>query len=127
MESVEDHGCIVDIGINGSKAFLPMKEIKGEQNNLGGMRKYYRSHFIPSWKIGLTDQNILAIYDLLYVFVSAELKVGQYLTPKVEEVKNEGRMVRLSAIAQACAETEQGWNLTNLLPGLLVKATVKKV
>ncbi|XP_035493857.2 protein RRP5 homolog [Scophthalmus maximus] len=91
VESVEDHGCIVDIGINGSKAFLPMKEIKGEQNNLG------------------------------------ELKVGQYLTPKVEEVKNEGRMIRLSAITQACAETEQGWNLTNLLPGLLVKATVKKV
>lgn len=49
----------------------------------------------------------------------------------VEEVKNEGRVVRFSATplaaGQACAESKQGWNLTNLLPGLLVKATIKKV
>ncbi|TKS69125.1 Protein RRP5 -like protein NF-kappa-B-binding protein [Collichthys lucidus] len=60
-----------------------------------------------------------------------ELKVGQYLTSQVEEVKNEGRVVRLSVsppnVAQAYAEPGQGWNLTNLLPGLLVKATIKKV
>lgn len=53
------------------------------------------------------------------------------MTSQVEEVKNEGRVVRLSAspltITQACAESKQGWNLTNLLPGLLVKATIKKV
>ncbi|KAG7486709.1 RRP5-like isoform X1 [Solea senegalensis] len=95
VESVEDHGCIIDIGISGSKAFLSAKAVKDQHNNLD------------------------------------ELKVGQYLTCKVEEVKNEGRVVRLSAspstFAQACAESEQGWNLTNLLPGLLVKATIKKV
>lgn len=60
-----------------------------------------------------------------------ELKVGQYVTSQVEEVKNDGRVVRLSAgpltVAQAYAKSEQGWNLTNLLPGLLVKATIKKV
>lgn len=60
-----------------------------------------------------------------------ELKVGQYVTSQVDEVKNEGRVVRLSCspptISQACAESTQGWNLTNLLPGLLVKATIKKV
>lgn len=60
-----------------------------------------------------------------------ELKVGQYMTFQVEEVKNDGRVVQLcaspSTIAQACAEPKQGWNLTNLLPGLLVKASIKKV
>lgn len=60
-----------------------------------------------------------------------ELKVGQYLTSAVEQVKNEGRVVRLSnnplTSSQACADSSQGWNLTNLLPGLLVKATIKKV
>ncbi|XP_034544205.1 protein RRP5 homolog isoform X2 [Notolabrus celidotus] len=95
VESVEDHGYIVDIGISGTKAFLPKKP--------------------------LTD-----IHSS-----SEELKVGQYLTPHVEEVKNEGRVVRLSvsplSIAQACIDPAQGWNLTNLLPGLLVKATIKKV
>lgn len=68
---------------------------------------------------------------MLSVLVCAELKVGQYVTSHVEEVKNGGRVVQLSVnhqtIAQACAESEQGWSLTNLLPGLLVKATIKKV
>ncbi|XP_070711893.1 protein RRP5 homolog isoform X2 [Pempheris klunzingeri] len=95
VESVEDHGYIVDIGINGSKAFLPKKAAKDEPNNL------------------------------------EELKVGQYVTCNVEEVKNDGRVVRLSVspptLAQACATSEQGWNLSNLLPGLLVKAKIQKV
>lgn len=68
-------------------------------------------------------------HKLLCVLVSPALKVGQYLISKVEDVKNEGRLARLSVStpAQACAESEQGWNLTNLMPGLLVKATIKKV
>uniref|UniRef100_A0A8D0CUM6 Protein RRP5 homolog n=1 Tax=Sander lucioperca TaxID=283035 RepID=A0A8D0CUM6_SANLU len=94
VESVEDHGYIVDIGINGTKAFLHKKAVKDKHN-------------------------------------PEDLTVGQYVTSQVEEVKNDGRVVRLSvsppAVAQACAESEQGWNLTNLLPGLLVKATIKKV
>ena len=57
--------------------------------------------------------------------------MGQYVTSQVEEVKNEGRVVRLSfnpqTTAQACAESNHGWNLTNLQPGLLVNATIKKV
>lgn len=61
----------------------------------------------------------------------AELKVGQYVTSLLEEVKNDGRVVRLSisptAVAQAVADTEHGWTLTNLLPGLVVKAQIKKV
>nr|XP_020451870.1 protein RRP5 homolog [Monopterus albus] len=95
VESVEDHGCIIDIGINGSKAFLPKKAIKDKHN------------------------------------VMDELKVGQYVTSQVEAIKSDGRVIQLSVnpltIAQACAESGQGWNLTNLLPGLLVRATIKKV
>lgn len=57
--------------------------------------------------------------------------MGQYMTSAVEEVKNEGRVVRLSVnrlnSSTTCAQSSQGWNLTNLLPGLLVKATIKKV
>ncbi|KAM9856432.1 protein RRP5 homolog [Aulostomus maculatus] len=94
VESVEDHGYIVDIGINGTKAFLPKKAVKDGHNK------------------------------------PEELKVGQYLTSQVEEVKNSGRVVRLSVspptASQAC-DPQQGWTLTNLLPGLLVKATIKKV
>lgn len=64
-------------------------------------------------------------------YVCTELKVGQYVTSQVEKVKNDGRVVHLSVnpltIAQAYAESAQGWTLTNLLPGLLVKATIKKV
>ncbi|TNN71202.1 Protein RRP5 [Liparis tanakae] len=93
VESVEDHGYIVDIGLSGTKAFLPKKAVKDQHDN------------------------------------AQELKVGQYLISKVDDVKNEGRLARLSVStpAQACAEPEQGWNLTNLMPGLLVKATIKKV
>ncbi|XP_029707294.1 protein RRP5 homolog isoform X2 [Takifugu rubripes] len=92
VESVEDHGYIVDIGIKGTNAFLPKK--KGPNNQ-------------------------------------EDLKVGQYVTSTVEAVKNEGRVVRLSVSqlnsSQACIRSTQGWNLTNLLPGLLVNATIKKV
>ncbi|XP_029001010.1 protein RRP5 homolog isoform X3 [Betta splendens] len=95
VESVEDHGYLVDIGIGGSKAFLPEKAARDQQKS------------------------------------SKELEVGQYVTVQVEEIKNDGRVVRLSisplTIVQACAESKQGWNLANLQPGLLVKATIKKV
>lgn len=95
VESVEDYGYIIDIGVSGTKAFLSKESLKFKHNN------------------------------------AQELKVGQYLTSQVEEVKNDGRVVQLSAnlttIAQTCAEPKQGWNLTTLLPGLLVKATVKEV
>ncbi|KAM3865426.1 protein RRP5 homolog [Diretmus argenteus] len=95
VESIEDHGYIIDIGISGTKAFLPKNAARDTHNN------------------------------------PEELKVGQYVTSQAEEVKNDGRVVRLSvsppAIAQACAESQHGWNLTNLLPGLLLKTKIKKV
>ncbi|XP_029990417.1 protein RRP5 homolog isoform X2 [Sphaeramia orbicularis] len=95
VESVEDYGYIIDIGVTETKAFLPKTAVKDKPNNPG------------------------------------ELKVGQYVISYVEEVKNNGRVVRLSigaqTIAQALAESKQGWTLSNLLPGLLMKATIKKV
>lgn len=69
--------------------------------------------------------------SIVVFFLCLELKVGQYVTSAVEEVKNGGRVVRLSVSrlnsSQTCAQSSQGWNLTNLLPGLLVNATIKKV
>ncbi|KAM4594543.1 protein RRP5 homolog [Fundulus diaphanus] len=95
VESVEDHGTLIDIGVGGTKAFLPEDATRSKQHK------------------------------------SDELKVGQYVTCRVEEVKSGGRVVWLSsdpaAMAQALANAKQGWNLSNLLPGLAVKATVKKV
>lgn len=74
---------------------------------------------------------LIYLSTMCCVFMCTELKVGQYVTAQVEEVKNDGRVARLSVssstLTQALAESEQGWNLTTLLPGLLVKATIKKV
>ncbi|KAJ8264298.1 hypothetical protein GJAV_G00147520 [Gymnothorax javanicus] len=95
VESIEDHGFLVDIGLAGTKAFLPKAKDDSKSAN------------------------------------RADLKVGQYLHCVLEEVKNNGRVVRLSinpaAIARACADTQQGWTLSNLLPGLVVKAQIKQV
>lgn len=53
------------------------------------------------------------------------------MTALVTEVKNEGRVARVSvnpsAVNQAYADIQHGWTLSNLAPGLLVKACVKKV
>lgn len=48
MDSVEDHGFIVDIGINGTKAFLPRKAVKDKHNNPEGTAKDFRLAII-SW------------------------------------------------------------------------------
>lgn len=37
VESVEDHGCIVDIGVSGTKAFLPEEATKTKQNQPRGV------------------------------------------------------------------------------------------
>ncbi|XP_074855331.1 protein RRP5 homolog isoform X2 [Carettochelys insculpta] len=98
VSSVEDHGYLVDIGVSGAKAFLPRQKSQS---------------YIKSANKG------------------AELKIGQYLNCLIEEVKNNGRIVRLSIhlseVAAAIATEEQNWTLSNLLPGLVVKAQVQKV
>ncbi|KAM6185656.1 protein RRP5 homolog [Rhynchocyon petersi] len=98
VSSVEDHGYLVDIGVSGNRAFLPLQKVPEDsrQKNKG-----------------------------------AKLKVGQYLTCVVTEVKGSGGVVRLSVdqseVSTAIATEEQSWSLDNLLPGLVVQAKVQKV
>ncbi|XP_048052287.1 protein RRP5 homolog [Megalobrama amblycephala] len=91
VESVEDHGYLVDIGVSGTKAFLPKKSTASKQ----------------------------------------DLNVGQYMSILIEEVKNDGRVVRLTqnpqALAKAFITIQHGWTLDTLLPGLLIRARIKKV
>nr|XP_056705709.1 protein RRP5 homolog [Euleptes europaea] len=61
----------------------------------------------------------------------AELKIGQYLNCLIDEVKNSGRIIRISIsqseVAAAIATEVQNWTLNSLLPGLVVKAQVHEV
>ncbi|XP_059902528.1 protein RRP5 homolog isoform X3 [Gadus macrocephalus] len=97
VESVEDHGYLVDIGVGETKAFLPRQVA--------------------------TDQNPNPNPE--------ELRAGQSITCRVDEVKGSGRVVRLSvnplALARTFADASHDWSLTSLQPGLLVRATVKTV
>uniref|UniRef100_A0A8B9EZ91 Protein RRP5 homolog n=1 Tax=Amazona collaria TaxID=241587 RepID=A0A8B9EZ91_9PSIT len=58
-------------------------------------------------------------------------KRGQNLNCVIVEIKNEGRVVLLSIdrseVASSLATERQNWSLSNLLPGLVVKARVQKV
>lgn len=68
---------------------------------------------------------------LWLLFVGPDLKIGQNLNCVIVEVKNMGRVVRLSIdrseVAASLATERQNWTLSNLLPGLVVKARVQKV
>ncbi|NWJ03942.1 RRP5 protein, partial [Crypturellus undulatus] len=98
VSSVEDHGYIIDIGVRGANAFLPRQKA---QNCMKLAKK------------------------------GPDLKIGQNLNCLIVEVKNEGRIVRLSIdrseVAASLATERQNWTLSNLLPGLVVKAQVQKV
>ncbi|MEE6485919.1 hypothetical protein FKM82_014452 [Ascaphus truei] len=98
LSSVEDHGYLIDIGVSGTKAFLPRQKAQVFLNQASK---------------------------------GATLAVGQYLNCVIEDVKNDGRIVRLSVtqsdVAAAFATEEQNWTLNNLLPGLVVKAKIQKV
>lgn len=98
VSSLEDHGYLVDIGVSGTRAFLPLQKAQ----------EYIRQKS-----------------------KGAILKVGQYLTCLIEEVKSNGGVVGLSIgrseISSALATEDQSWNLNNLLPGLVVKAHIQKV
>uniref|UniRef100_A0A803VK95 Programmed cell death 11 n=1 Tax=Ficedula albicollis TaxID=59894 RepID=A0A803VK95_FICAL len=96
--SVEDHGYLIDIGVTGTHAFLPHQKAKT---------------YIKALKKG------------------PDLKIGQNLNCLIVEVKNEGRVVCLSIdrseVAASIATERQNWTLSNLLPGLVVKARVQKL
>ncbi|KAM6347615.1 protein RRP5 homolog isoform 4-T4 [Alca torda] len=98
VSSVEDHGYLIDIGVSGTHAFLPRQKAQ---------------NYIKAVKRG------------------PDLKIGQNLNCVIMEVKNGGRVVRLSIdrseVAASLATERQNWTLSNLLPGLVVKARVQKV
>ncbi|XP_055661841.1 protein RRP5 homolog isoform X2 [Falco peregrinus] len=98
VSSVEDHGYLIDIGVSGTHAFLPRQKAQ---------------NYIKALKRG------------------PDLKIGQNLNCVIVEVKNGGRVVRLSVdrseVAASLATEQQNWALSNLLPGLVVKARVQKV
>ncbi|XP_013924129.1 PREDICTED: protein RRP5 homolog isoform X1 [Thamnophis sirtalis] len=98
VSSIEDHGYLIDIGIPGTKAFLPRQKAQGSLQSL---------------------------------IKGTELMIGQYLNCLIEEVKNGGRIIRISInqseVASAIATEKQNWSLANLLPGLVVKAQVQEV
>ncbi|KAM6391097.1 protein RRP5 homolog isoform 3-T3 [Pluvialis apricaria] len=98
VSSVEDHGYLIDIGVSGTHAFLPRQKA---QNYIKAVNR------------------------------GPDLKIGQNLNCVIVDVKNEGRVVRLSIdrseVAASLATERQNWTLSNLLPGLVVKARVQKV
>ncbi|XP_010127609.1 PREDICTED: protein RRP5 homolog [Chlamydotis macqueenii] len=98
VSSMEDHGYLIDIGVSGTHAFLPRQKAQ---------------NYIKAVKRG------------------PDLKIGQNLNCVIVEVKNEGRVVRLSVdrseVAASLATERQNWTLSNLLPGLVVKARVQKL
>ncbi|XP_070608916.1 protein RRP5 homolog isoform X2 [Erythrolamprus reginae] len=98
ISSIEDHGYLIDIGVSGTKAFLPRQKAQG---------------YLQSFNKG------------------TELMIGQFLNCLIEEVKNGGRIIRISIdqseVASAIATENQNWSLANLLPGLVVKAQVQEV
>ncbi|NXX86292.1 RRP5 protein, partial [Urocolius indicus] len=98
VSSMEDHGYLIDIGVSGTHAFLPRQKAQ---------------NYIKAIKRG------------------SDLKIGQNLNCVIVEVKSEGRVVHLSVdrseVAASLATEKQKWTLSNLLPGLVVKARVQKV
>ncbi|NWW78900.1 RRP5 protein, partial [Climacteris rufus] len=98
VSSMEDHGYLIDIGVTGTHAFLPYQKAK---------------NYVKAVKKG------------------SDLKIGQNLNCLIVEVKNEGRVVCLSIdrseVAASVATEKQNWTLSNLLPGLVVKARVHTV
>ncbi|XP_048464836.1 protein RRP5 homolog isoform X3 [Rhincodon typus] len=98
VSSVEEHGYLVDIGVKATKAFLSHTKTQEYVKN--------KNQGMP-------------------------LRVGQYLTTLVESVKNDGRIAQLSIrhidVAAATATEDQKWSLSNLLPGLVIRAEIQKV
>lgn len=98
VSSLEDHGYLVDIGVDGTRAFLSLQKAQEyiRQKNKGA-----------KFKVG---QYLTCVVE--------ELKSsGGVVSLSVEH----------SQVSSAFATAEQSWNLNNLLPGLVVRAQVQKV
>lgn len=98
VSSLEDHGYLVDIGVEGTRAFLPQQKAQEyiRQKNKGAKLK--------------VGQYLNCIIE--------EMKGNGGVV---------GLSIEQSEISTAIATQEQNWNLNNLLPGLVLQAQVQKV
>uniref|UniRef100_A0A452RUC4 Programmed cell death 11 n=1 Tax=Ursus americanus TaxID=9643 RepID=A0A452RUC4_URSAM len=98
VSSLEDHGYLVDIGVSGARAFLPLQKAQEyiRQKNKGAKLK--------------VGQYLNCVIE--------EVKGNGGVV---------GLSIVHSEVSTAIATEEQNWTLNNLLPGLVVKAQVQKV
>ncbi|XP_057591488.1 protein RRP5 homolog isoform X2 [Hippopotamus amphibius kiboko] len=98
VSSLEDHGYLVDIGVSGARAFLPLQKAQEyiRQKNKGAKLKVgqYLNCLIEEVK---GNGGVVS------------LSIGH------------------SEVSAAIATEEQNWTLNSLLPGLVLKAQVQKV
>ncbi|XP_007938068.1 protein RRP5 homolog [Orycteropus afer afer] len=98
VSSLEDHGYLVDIGVSGNRAFLPLQKAQEDsrQKNKGA-------------KLKVGQYLNCIIEEVKGSGGVVHLSVGH------------------SEVSTAIATEEQNWTLHNLLPGLVVKSQVQKV
>ncbi|XP_077604551.1 protein RRP5 homolog isoform X1 [Crocuta crocuta] len=97
VTSLEDHGYLVDIGVGGARAFLPLQKAQEyiRQKNKGAKLK--------------VGQYLNCVIE--------EVKGNGGVV---------GLSLGHSEVSTAIATEEQNWTLNNLLPGLVVKAQVQQ-
>ncbi|KAK2098932.1 Protein RRP5 [Saguinus oedipus] len=97
VSSLEDHGYLVDIGVDGTRAFLPLLKAQEyiQQKNKGSKLK---------------------VGQYLNCIIEEVKGNGGVVHLSIGHLK----------VSTAIATEEQSWTLNNLLPGLVVKAQVQK-
>ncbi|XP_019580596.2 protein RRP5 homolog isoform X1 [Rhinolophus sinicus] len=97
VSSLEDHGYLVDIGVSGARAFLPVQKTQEyiRQKNKGAKLK---------------------VGQYLNCIIEEVKGSGGVVSLSIDH----------SEVSTAIATEEQNWTLNNLLPGLVVKAQVQK-
>ncbi|XP_028367529.1 protein RRP5 homolog isoform X3 [Phyllostomus discolor] len=98
VSSREDHGYLVDVGVAGARAFLPLQKAQDyvRQKNKG-------AELMVGQYLNCVIEEVRGNGGVV------RLSVGH------------------SEVSAAIATEEQNWTLNNLLPGLVVKAQVQKV
>ncbi|XP_029466152.1 protein RRP5 homolog [Rhinatrema bivittatum] len=97
VASVEDHGYLIDIGVSGTKAFLP--------------------HQAAQNFVKVTNKGDLKVGQYLNCLIEKVKDNGRIIQLSISR----------SDVAASVATEDQNWTLNNLLPGLVVKAQVQKV
>ncbi|XP_006831373.1 PREDICTED: protein RRP5 homolog [Chrysochloris asiatica] len=98
VSSQEDHGYLVDIGISGSRAFLPLQKAHEDTRQKSKGAKLKVGQYLNCVIEDVKSNGGVVRLSICHSEVSA-----------------------------AIATEEQNWTLHNLLPGLVVKAQVQKV